>query len=365
MSDEISIGLLLPTSNVLPMAKDFEKGFKAGLKESGVDMDEIELVKEFIGQGDERKVDGVLENLIGIHNVDAVAGIVSNLVAGGVGSRMEKRTTPFFVHNVGGHFIQKENFGAYTFFNSIHLWQQCWLLGKWAAEKFGSKGFCASSMFDAGYSFHALFDLGFQEVHGDAIMDIVTCPMPAQGGLSDQTRIFESIEELKPDFIFALFCGEEAEQFLDEFVRRGYAGKIPLLGLPYLLESGKENLNGLQIYTTHHRFEGDQTDVGYRGIFRQLGRDSGELIGKTILKSEEINLETVTSQASETIKNVTDADFGKLKSPVSIVLNEFDDQNKYASSAVISETISIDENERVQRLNEIQLTGWMNPYLCV
>jgi branched-chain amino acid transport system substrate-binding protein len=46
----LHIGLLLPSSSIVPMGKLFEKGLKEGLSEKSTDIS-IEITKEFIGQG--------------------------------------------------------------------------------------------------------------------------------------------------------------------------------------------------------------------------------------------------------------------------------------------------------------------------
>jgi branched-chain amino acid transport system substrate-binding protein len=71
--DTITIGLLLPLSTILPVNKDFEKGFKEALKQFGCDL-EFELVKEFIGQGGVKLIKKAGDKLSVFDDVDLITG---------------------------------------------------------------------------------------------------------------------------------------------------------------------------------------------------------------------------------------------------------------------------------------------------
>ena len=56
MQKKISIGLLLPMSTILPMSKQFETGFKEGIKSLQTEEGwEVTLYSEFTGPGSHRK----------------------------------------------------------------------------------------------------------------------------------------------------------------------------------------------------------------------------------------------------------------------------------------------------------------------
>jgi len=76
---QIHIGLLIPSSTILPIGKDYEKGLKEGL--SNFPELEFEITKEFIGQGGQVKTEEAINKLITYDDVHIVTGVVSGMSA--------------------------------------------------------------------------------------------------------------------------------------------------------------------------------------------------------------------------------------------------------------------------------------------
>ena len=348
------------------MGKDFEKGLTEGLKMSGVDMNEVELIKELIGQGGDVKVEEALAQLLGYHDVDIVTGITSSFVMTGIAEKFEKGKKLLLNNNLGEQLVQATKLNDYVFLNSTHLYQQCWLLGQWSGSTLGENALVCSALYDVGYSFQLMFDLGVRKEIPEFEIKIETCPMPEPGGLSNLELAFNRIEEVKPDYVFAQFCGEESTMFLEGFVERGFHKNTTLLGLPFLMVPGEKSLEGLKVITPYESFDSDNPDVACDDIFKQLGIESGQVIGAVIQDEEHSDLDALNALVgSEKFRKLIATKNPVMNGPVYIVEHEFGANNEITSKVIHSETVSLENEEEYLKLYDMDLSGWMNPYLAI
>lgn len=359
---DISIGVLLPSSSIYPIGKQFEKGLKASLAE--IEDVNFELIPEFIGQGELRQLENAIEKLKSYHDVDMIAGWVSNKGLMEVSEKV-KGKLPYFINNLGEHAPNPSKIPENVRLNSINLWQQLWSLGHWAVNDLGKNGMVVGALYDMGYSFSMMLDLGMLEASRDSKWPFAVCPMPEQGQLSDPNMVLDHVEREMPDFLFAAFCGTEATLFLNEFVKRGLHTKIPLLGTPYLLENFDDELKEqLTIYTSLAA-QLDLTTDGINdswtepfGAFYQLGRETGLCIKEELNGGQEV-------QDARGLLNLRPDTAGR-GSRVFIIENSYSGDKGKISRRVLKEerTIDVSNEALTKALSQTEAT-WLNPYLGI
>lgn len=361
----LTIGMMLPSSSICPMGKSYYKAFKDALKHKLVDI-EIEYVTEFIGHGSVEKVEHAMDAFLGFHEVDLVAGIVSNHSLKHVAERFKKKRIPMLYSNLGEHFLPTAGLNDYIFCNSAHMWQQTWLMGFYAAKHIGRKGLIYSALYDSGYSFIESFRLGMMAAKPDAQLDIQLVSMPPAGQLSDIEGSIDQVGIEDADFVFALFCGEEATNFLEVFKARGYHHKTKLIGLPFLLENSDENLEGIDVISFSSSIDAVE-DHFYKSIFSQLGNLSGSLIGEAIVAG---NGQLNRDKLELVLNNHHLAEFRTTETPqfhvpINILEHHIGIGNEIESNVILKEIVDMSSNEACNTSRNMLASSWINPYLCV
>lgn len=367
--DDLSIGMLLPSSSIRPLGKQFNKGFKKGLKEVlGDKAEQVEIHAEMTGNGSFANLDQSLNKLFGYHGVDAVVGISSAYVLTQIADRFSKEKAPFICNNLGEHLQALDAYNDHVLLNSEYLWQQCWLMGQYAATHIGKRGTVITSMYDSGYSFSVAFQLGMQSVASDVVPDFHLLPMPEEGALSNLDEMFDKVDFDELDFALALFCGEEATLFLEGFQSRGLEDKLTLFGLPYLMEPGEQNLSGLEVYTALRAGYADQEDIKLDKVFTQQGLTSGRVMGKAILATEGAPTPGAVKQVLEEMdqgRTYESHELAQITGPVSILKNTFAEGNEITTEKVAEVAVDLKDDPALAMARAGMASSWMNPYLGI
>jgi branched-chain amino acid transport system substrate-binding protein len=372
-TNTLSIGLLLPNSTILPMSRDFERGMKSALRELSEQQGwEIEIIPEFIAEGSREKADSAINKLVSYHDVNIISGILSNRTINGLSEKLEKSKKPFLFNNIGEHVPDPSLFAEGIYVNSIHTWQQIWSMGHWAASNFGPRGMFLSGIYDAGYSFSSMLNLGMMAADPQAEMPFAIAPVASPGSLADVKSVFQYIDQFSPDFLFATFCGEEAKIFLDEYIRLGYHQRLPLLGLPYLLQP-VDNTEQFVVYTSVCVGEDVETpDVqkileNMNNPFSMLGYESGTLIKKALkgsaikdLKESLQGIDIASSRGKITIQKGHSGEASK----VYLVKNTIQGENSKTEILDELKTTSFQDAALLETIN-LPSSGWYNPYPAV
>ncbi len=359
--NNLHIGLLLPSSGVLPMSKYFEKGLKEGLANYNPSKYSVEITKEFIGQGGLKQTENAIVKLCNYDDVDLVTGIISNKSAENFSSKFIGTKKLFLINNLGENIPDLNELNPFVFTNSVGLWQHAWSMGYWGVKTFGKKGMYISSIYDAGYSFSHMFHDGMMAADVESVWSFSVTPMPIAGQLSDISVVFPFIEKYEPDFIFATFCGAETTLFINEFINRGLHKKIKLLGLPFLLEPFQPLKDDITIYTsTAPPF------LQANSLFYQLGWQTADFIHEASLvglsgvhahlkqlgKAIEVGETTFLTQHENGINTIT------------IVKNEIEAMSENIKTENLTEVETFPLSQLTQFTFENKI-GWNNPYLCV
>jgi hypothetical protein len=359
----VSLGLLLPTSSILPISKDVERGIKEGFSNHTTGAT-LNIIKEFTGQGSIKQTEEAISRFFNYHDIDVVSGVVSHKVADEVAEQFRKKKIPFIVNDLGAHIPHVDKLNEYTYLNSLHLWQHAWSIGKWGVETFGKKGMYVSSVYDSGYSFSQMFHAGMLAADASAEWSFAVCPMPPAGALSDVSVVFPFMETYQPDFIFATFCGSETTLFLNECIARGWHKRTHIIGLPFITEPFEPLQDDMTLYSTSVSL--NQAIIAPTHSFYQLGYETGTMIAKAAANGEDLNTQLQqlfkglrAGSQQETL--VYDPSYEVIMTRSTIKAGAPEKE-----SAVITTlpTLSMDFQYMKSLINELNF-GWMNPYLCV
>jgi branched-chain amino acid transport system substrate-binding protein len=372
---KVSVGLLLPSSTILPMGKDFERGVKQGLGGlTGQHGWDIEVVTELIGQGSRKNVEDAVAKMFSYHQADIITGIVSNKVVKEVAEKFEQQKVPFLVNNIGEHVPDSGKHNRYIYLNSTHTWQQIWSLSHWAVKTYGRKGMFVSGIYEAGYSFLNMMRLGMLAADRESLLDFAVAQVENGRRTADSRAVFGLIEEQDPDFVFSFFCGAEAKEFLDEYIRRGLHKTKPLLSLPFLAESFDAQGEQLEIYTSVSSYKelsgGVLNGEGatHQNPFPYLGYESGLLIAEMLKRSGGNDLtETLDMLTIDTNRGmVSPNDQPGINSRIYLVKNIHNGDKASIARHIVQElpTISYTDDAITESLN-MPNSGWENPYLGI
>jgi branched-chain amino acid transport system substrate-binding protein len=359
--NSIQIGLLLPTSTIFPIAKDFEKGLKQGLGDAS---SHVEIIKEFIGQGNTKQTEQSIGKLFTYDDVDVITGILSGRVTEVLAPRFLSAKKPFLVSELGEYLPNPSKLNEYIFLNSNHLWQHAWTMGNWGVKTFGKKGMFLGSVYDAAYSFSHMFHEGMMAADPGAQWSFSIPPMPPNGALSDMSVIFPFLEKYEPDFVFAAFCGTEATLFLNEFIKQGWHKRTVVTGLPFLLDPFKPVDDDMTIYTTLPNSEKPQ--MAAKESFFDLGQRSGNIIAEA-LATGDIYKGLSSSDKTMSLGNthfISQRD--KNDDTIAIVENKIQANATHILQSPFAEsfTFSVQDEKLASMIPEINV-GWQNPYLCI
>jgi hypothetical protein len=364
--EEITIGILIPNSGIMPMGKQFDRALKKALKAELAETEfEPEILTETVGQGSPVLIEKALDDFFGYHDVDLVAGLVTPKAIEGVVDRFEKRNIPFIMNNLGEHLIPTKGYGDNVLVNSTHLWQHCFAMGQYAAQNLGKKGLVLGAMFDSGYAFLNCFQLGLMSVDQDFDHDLKLLQLPQPGKLSEVKEAFDSIDIGAYDFVFPLFCGEEATLFIEEFHARGLNSKTKIVALPFLFAPEKYDLAGLEMISTQNALSNDAL---WKNTFVSMGDKCGKAIGRVLvgnngkLNVEELkkNLESLDSSVSYDSTQVP-----KLNSAITILSHKVVSGNNVETKELAQVDGPISENEHIVQSRDALASVWMNSYLAV
>ncbi len=372
----ISIGVLVPSSTILPMGKDFERGLKRTLAEKLTAGNyTIEFIPQFIGQGSKSAVEEAINELIGYHQVDVVTGVLSNQVGMEIAEKFEKHGVPFLINNIGEHVPDPGRFNPFVFINSTHTWQQVWSLGYWAVRTFGKRGMFVASIYDAGYSFSNMLKLGMEAADSQSTMPFSIAQIRHDNKTANPKDVFKYIADFQPDFIFSAFCGGEASEFLSEYAHSGYHKQIPLLALPFLLQPFDIQGQELEIYTavtSTQNMEDVQAIIEKLNAdnpFDELGSATGLVLAEALRNKGNNSLKEAISEAkAHSIRGALQIDSSRPGEAnyVYLVKNKHNGESGTIDMTVQGslKTVEITDNELMKSI-EGPNSGWGNPYLGV
>ncbi len=386
-SGRIKIGVLLPHSKLHPLLPvSMLAGMRFGLDQMRLQTGEpgAELIVGSISPQGSRAV-AQSEKLIYRDKADVVVGVISESVAANLRELFNRAKVPLVVSGAGANVIRRNEQGPFICHASLDFWQASWAMGAWAASNPGSKAFMVTSLYDSGYDAHWAFRNGFEESGGEVQESFVT---HSSSSLTDLVSVMDRIAQIKPDFVYASYCGKAAVDFVKAYADAGWAGKIPLLGSSFLADEAILPIHGEagrgiktclpwscdldtpanKLFTAAYlRQTGHRPDV-----FGLLGYDTARLIGKA-WKAAGGNGhgKTLFEEALAAAECASPRGRVRMKphahrTDVPLYLAEVRYRDGIWCNDVIAELDPISEHHpSIQSIRSTRRSGWISPYLFV
>ncbi len=228
----VRLGMLMPDGEgPYQLKENFLAGFNYCLKTSGcIDAGvSVELVHEEC-KGSVSV--SALKRLVNEKNVSLVTGILNNAAASALSSFARDEKFVLVAGSLGECMARKADVFPATFHCSMNYWQTNWAMGRWAAGKMGPNCVVATSFYETGYDTLEVFRTGYQSAGGTVRDTLISDAGP--GGAQDFDRIFSKIDAARPDFIYALYSGQQAADFMKAYASSDLVARIPLAVSSYL-----------------------------------------------------------------------------------------------------------------------------------
>lgn len=283
------IGLILPVNTEQRIAKYFQNGVKSiveNTKES-----HVQISTELVAQSTLARYTEAVSKLFEFEEVDLIIGFFSTHEVSAIAKLSEKFKKPIIACHLGEHLPLYTEKYAYLYVYSLSVWQHVWVLGRWTATTLGPKGLFIYDLYDGGYAFGAMFDLGMKQDSPESKLSFHMLSNTQEGSL-DMTALFNLLEHDRPDFIYSSLNGAQAGRFLDAFANSSYAN-IPLVGLPFLLDNGTSTPENIRAYTSSI-LSADTVD----SIYSNWGKNLAILVNN-IFSSQEESVQKLQSSSKE------------------------------------------------------------------
>ena len=135
------------------------------------------------------------QELITQDQVQILAGVILSPVAAAVAPLTAEAKVPFVITNAAGVSIPR--LSPYVVRTSFTLWQECFPIGKWAADQGWKTAYTEVTDFIAGHDSEAAFIKGFTDA-GGKVLDSVRYPMQNP----DFVPFVQRVKDAHPDVAF-------------------------------------------------------------------------------------------------------------------------------------------------------------------
>lgn len=356
------------------LAKDFLNGFKLGVQEN---IAEVELFIESIGKASNEDVLKVAEKLLLQEDIDLTISFCSIFHLDAMVEKFDKYKIPLLFVDLGGSIPKKVHFSPYVLHHSLHLCDSAYLAGTIAAEKFGKKGALLSSFYDGGYQLSSSFVTGYLDAGGTIVYNNVS-PMDYRS--SNYEKMLKELKENRAEVAFSLFSFNEAKHFFE------FLSEQDAEGLPFIMASPVMTDESMQypdfgnlpktLSVASWSFEyGSANMVTFMETFKAtygnvpnvislLGHESG-LIANALINNGEITFEKIKNTTIEgSPRGQILISKNNQTKPKKQLLRKFEFNGSAYINSVIEELSKGEPIDLVETFEEIQYSGWKNPYIC-
>jgi len=194
----VKIGIINSYSGFVAQAADqMQKGMDLYVKLHEKDLPpgvKIEIIKRDDTSNPETGK-RLAQELITQDQVQILTGVILSPVAAAVAPLTAEAKVPFVITNAAGVSIPRMS--PYVVRTSFTLWQECYPIGKWAAEQGWKTAYTEVTDFIAGHDSEAAFIKGFTD-GGGKVLDSVRYPMQNP----DFVPFVQRVKDAKPDVAF-------------------------------------------------------------------------------------------------------------------------------------------------------------------
>jgi branched-chain amino acid transport system substrate-binding protein len=233
----VKVGLLVPRSKVYPyLHESFINGVQLSLDQAAeqVGRRRVQFVIEMIGASPSTTQQKA-EKLISADQVDLIIGVMGPSTAGRLRETLEQSQTVGLIADGGANVPRETEESPYLYYSSLGAWQASWGMGRWAAANLGGSSSISTSFYEAGYDNLYAFRQGFESAGGRVLGTHVT---HGPNDLSEMGSALAGIADEQPDFVFGLYSGQEALEFVYAYANSELAHRIPLAGSGSLVHEG-------------------------------------------------------------------------------------------------------------------------------
>lgn len=222
----LKVGAIVPNSrHFVALGRDITTGLNLSLRQAPFAAELHSLEYDSSLDDAYHAADSLLKE--GAHVIVATVGTKG---AEHISRLCDKAERPLILATTGEDVSGDVVNSPFTFHSSLNSWQASYALGQWAAQSVGRRGMVASSFYDSGYDTVYAFNAGFTEAGGDLVSTYISHHPTDKLGFEGLT---EAMNAYQPDFLYALYTGSLAKEFL---TNTAASARIPLLGSPFLTE---------------------------------------------------------------------------------------------------------------------------------
>lgn len=380
----VKVGVLLPQSNENPFySGSFINGLRLATNHNGLSGNKIEVITEHVNYGSRRITRVKASQLITENNVNILVGLVNSEVAIELGELVEKAQVPILIANAGENYLMnkaKEN--PYLFFNSLNLFQNSFLAGKYAVEKFGKNIAVVTSVYDSGYDSLFTFYKGVELAGGKITETFVK----NENDVDFISKTLGSIKKEEVNGIYVLLNGNLA----DDFFRTAYQQKfsLPIITTSFASDDIRlvnigEAANGIKSFQTWNKNVNNRENHEFVSAYKKkyskepdqfgfLGYETGLIIKDSVSKwngnisgnhlANSIRSCKINSPGGEISVNEKS---GLVNNPVYLCKTKMSGIN-IPENEILEQYTSISEfDESFIPLDTNLRSGFLNPYLFV
>ena len=223
------VGLVFPEGAGAGLAAGLQLGFdEAAARTRGT----VDWTAQSAGPGALDTVSRSLD-LISAQKTSLVVGVANAHMAAELSPTLARYGAFFVAVDGGASLARPSEQSPHILRSSLGYWQSSWAMGLWAAEQMGRKACVVSSFVESGYDALYAFERGFAAGGGEVLQTTIT-HVPNRD--VDWTAVMTGIDSAQPDFVYAMYSGAQAAEFLRAYGASGLAGRIPLAGSAPLVD---------------------------------------------------------------------------------------------------------------------------------
>lgn len=365
------MAVFLPRSGRYPtLSAEYLAGLTVGLSQHGFDAEALLPIEYGANPaGGIRKAQALLAR----ERMDVISGVLCPTAALALEPALLGAGVPLLVNDSGANRLPVAAHSGIIIRQSLEYWQSCAAFGRWAPGQLGRRALLALGNLEYGYDFPAAFSDAFAASGGTLVATHVS-------GLSQAEEEFSglaaTIQQHRPDFVFALYSGPQAQRFLATYRASAWANKVPLASGGFLGATVPSGMAGPDwsvaswhaAASTCTRFAA-ACDAGNVRVtpFSVLGYESGDRIAAAWLASRSTSDSFVTALHTTALNGPRAQRQYHQASMESHGAHWIGLGPSGTTQSSLIKVISDDSfttlNPLAQNAAQLQRRGWRNPYL--
>lgn len=221
----LRLGVLLPKSAVYPeLAAQWLAGALAQKEAMG-----LPLTLSVVDYGQRpTQAEASVSELLSRGSVDLLAGFVCSAAASQWEPLLQEHGVPLVVSDSGGNALAPGGQSPWVLCHSLGFWQTAWAAGRWSAHALGRRAMVAVAPVDSGFDMVSAFKQGTELAGGRVLASVFTHDAV---GTSQLDMLARRVYTERPDVVYALAAGRQAEDFARFWLQAGLATPLVIGGM--------------------------------------------------------------------------------------------------------------------------------------